>query len=187
MLDLRNPFVVSGACVWWLTSVMLSYIDCQVSDNIKPYPITIFCTETSSAAYTRSCHGSKQEQELSGSGFILFAKNISRWGSRWQKSWLAGLGTMALWTWGTSEVLRSILIFQLYFLKSFSKLALNINWILEVLDCQSWWQESFPALKFNRFTCVASSGVFNGGTEGRFLLRPRVTASYSLETLLALM
>ncbi|CAN7947998.1 unnamed protein product, partial [Ixodes hexagonus] len=31
-------------------------------------------------------------------------------------------------------------------------------------------------------TCLASSGVPCGGTEGEFLLRPRVTASYSLAT-----
>ena len=36
-------------------------------------------------------------------------------------------------------------------------------------------------------TCVASSGVFVGGTDGRFLFRPLVTTSYSLETRLAFM
>ena len=44
----------------------------------------------------------------------------------------------------------------------------------------------FEISRADCITCVASSGVFVGGTEGRFLLRPRVTASYSFDTRLAL-
>ena len=54
-------------------------------------------------------------------------------------------------------------------------------------NVQRFFKVEFSSCNCHLVTCFASSGVFIGGTDGEFLFRPLVAASYSFATLLAFM